>query len=89
MIEQMTLYRLTQDWHGLFEGVCVTEAQFEAVFFADKALFEPICDYDKKKMLEYEDDSFCSSMGVQCLLFWSEKELNIFLDKLENAKHNN
>ena len=73
------LYRLTQDLGGMPEGSCISENKFRGVYFTDKACFEPIEEYQKKDMIEYEDDDFCSSMGIECILFYNEQELDRFL----------
>lgn len=85
----MILYRLLEDWHGLFEGICLTEEQYRAVYYTDKVLFEPIQDFERKHMLEWEDDNYCNVMGVECLLFWTEAEVEKFLKKLERATSGN
>lgn len=80
----MILYRLTEDcrWLDLLEGSCVTEDKFKLVFFTDKALFEPIQEFEKQDMVKYEDDEYCMLKGIECILFYTQKELEKFLEKI-------
>lgn len=80
----MILWRLTEDcrWLQMLEGSCITEEKYSGVFYTDKALFEPIQDYERKDMIEYSDESYCIIHGIECVLFYNEKELENFLKKI-------
>lgn len=80
----MILYRLTEDcrWLNLLEGSCITEEKYDKVYFTDKSLFEPIQEYEKKDMIEYDDSEYCLLNGIECVLFYTQKELEKFLEKI-------
>ena len=80
----MILYRLTEDcrWLDLLEGSCITEDKFKQVYYTDKALFEPIQEYEKQDMIEHKDDEYCDAKGIECILFYTQNELEKFLQKI-------
>ena len=78
----MILYRLVQDWHDIPEGACITQEKYRLVYYTDRALFEPISDYEVQDMIEYEDKDYCAGIGIERLLFYTEFELQKFVDKI-------
>lgn len=78
----MILYRLVQDWGGILEGACVSREQFMGVFYTERALFEPISDYEFRDMIEYVDKEYCAGIGIEKMLFYNEFELQKFIDKI-------
>ena len=75
----MIVYRASEDYDGFLEGSCISEAQYENVYFADKVLWDRIEEFERRDMIEYQN-------GIQCLLFYTESELNNFLEKrLDNG----
>lgn len=82
----MILYRLTEDLGGIPEGACVSLSVFNSVYYLDRPLFEPVSEFEKKDFIEYKDEDFCNSLGIECLLFYTEIELQKFIDKnVENG----
>lgn len=82
-------YRLTQDWDGLPNGACISEAVFRNVYYLDKSLFEPIQDVEITDMIEYVDEGYCIRNGIEKLLFYTEFELQLFLDHQMEANDRN
>jgi len=80
----MILYRLVEDchWLNLLEGSCIIEERFEAVYFTDKALFEPIQEYEKKDMIVYDESRYCILKSIECMLFYTNNEYEKFLKKI-------
>lgn len=78
----MILYRLVQDWHGIPEGACITQEKYRLVYYMDRALFEPVSDYEIPNMIEYVDVEYCAGIGVERMLFYNEFELQKFIDKI-------
>lgn len=74
-------YRLTENWMGYDEGSCITEAKFKQIMYLDKPLFEPIMDYQIKDMLKWDGEVYCSSKGIEFILFYTPVELELFLNK--------
>lgn len=76
----MTLYyRLIENWGEWDEGICITENQYKGLYYIDKPLFEAVTDLDS--MFKFFDEKYCSEKGVEFLLFYSENNLNHFLNK--------
>lgn len=80
----MILYRLLEDcrWLNLLEGSCITEERFKGVFYTDRALFEPIQEYEIKDLIKYDNPDYCIANGIECMLFYTQNELEKFLLKL-------
>lgn len=80
----MIWYRLMEDcrWLNLLEGSCITEERFKKVFFTDKALFEPIQEYEIEGMIKYDDENYCVLNTIEFMLFYTQKELEKFLQKI-------
>lgn len=80
----MILYRLTEDSNrlNLLEGSSISEERYKAIFFTDRCLFEPIQGYERKDMKEYNDESYCVIKNIECMLFYNDKELEMFLCKI-------
>lgn len=80
----MILYRLMEDskWLNLLEGSCITEAKFKQVYYLEKPLFEPIQDFEKADMVEYNDSEYCTEKGIETVLFYTQSELEKFLLKI-------
>jgi hypothetical protein len=75
------VYRLSQDSSGLFEGACISEARYSEIKWFNRTLFDPIDDESRRDMIEHPDPEYCMENGVECLLFWNEKEINTFVSK--------
>lgn len=83
------IWRLTRDWEGLTEGSCISDVQYGKIYYLDKCLFEPIQDFEKKDMIEYQNETYCIENGLECILFYTPNELNRFLEKkFQNAINN-
>ncbi len=78
------IYRLTQDIGGLYEGSCVSENDYMRVGFHNKCLFEPISEEEVNSMIKYNDKEFCMDNSIDFLLFYNDRELNRFLNKISN-----
>jgi len=78
------LYRLTEDnnWLKLLEGSCLTEGKYKQVYYLDKISFEEIQDFERKNMIEYKDDEYMAEKGIEAVLFYTQKELEKFMEKL-------
>lgn len=85
----LVYYRLTQNFDGLPNGSCISEATFKNVYYLDKPLFEPISEVDIKEMIEYVDKGFCSRNGIERLFFYTEQELKLFLEYQERTNDQN
>ena len=82
----MILYRLMQDLGGIPEGACLRENVFQDVYYLDKTLFEPISEFEVKDFIEYKDTELCRNLGIECILFYTEFELQRFIEKgIENG----
>lgn len=82
----MILWRLTEDQGELPEGACITEAKYKNVYYLDRCLFEPVQEFEIKRMIEYEDKELCKSLGIEKLLFYNNHELEVFINKgIENG----
>lgn len=77
----MILYRLVQDFGDMPEGACISLEKFNRVYFLDKALFEPISDFEIPDLIEYKDEKYCGDLGIEKILFYSEFELQKFIEK--------
>ena len=82
------IYRLTEDHGGLLEGSYVSEEKFRSIYYLDKPFFEPIQDYEVRDMINYENEVYCIENGIDGLLFYNEKELNSFLNKIHECSGN-
>jgi hypothetical protein len=80
------MYRLTQYLHGLPEGACILEFRYKALHYLDRCLWEPIQDYEVKDMIKYDDEKYCFLHNIECLLFYTEHELDKFLNKEYESK---
>jgi hypothetical protein len=79
-------YRLSEDSGGLPEGACISQEQFKNVYYTDKPLFDLLEDFEEKDMIEYKDEDLCKSLGIKKILFYSDMELQKFIDKnVENG----
>lgn len=75
----MILWRLRDDHLELKAGSCITDGQFKSLFYLDKAMWEPIQEYEQADLLEYENEVYCIEKGIQKMLFYNEQELYEFL----------
>ena len=78
----MIIYRLCEDCEGVLEGSCISEGKYKQVYYLHKPLFEPIGEEDKKGMIEYKDETYCLQHGLECLLFYNQKEIDKFTEKI-------
>ncbi len=79
-------YRLTQDHKGQCEGICILEYRYKGLFYADRCLWEAIQDFELKDMIKYDDEKYCMTHDIECLLFYTEHELDKFLNKEYESK---
>lgn len=77
----MILYRLVEDYGGLPEGACISEEKFRTVYYTEMALFEVISDFEIPDLIEYHDTHYCIKMGIERVIFYSDLELQKFIDK--------
>lgn len=73
--------RLTQDFRQLLEGSVISDEDYKNVWFAHRCLFEPITEEEIIGMIKYDDQKYCSGMGIEFMSFYNTKELNLFFDK--------
>lgn len=80
----MILWRLYEDNRhtGLLEGSCISEEKYKEVFFSDKCLYSPIQEFEIRDFIEYKDDEYCIKKGIEKMLFYNERELQKFLEKI-------
>lgn len=78
-----------QDWDGLFEGACITEAQHKSLYYLDKSLYEPITEEGKEDWIEVDEPNYCEANGLKCLLFYDQSEVDLFLKKLKHVTSSN
>lgn len=78
----MILWRLTQDALGIYAGSCISEGQYKALYYLDRCLFEPLTEEDQGELIQSNEPQYCLEKGIECLYFYNENELNIFLSKL-------
>lgn len=78
----MILYRLSEDISGMHGGSCISEEKYKSVKWFNKCLYEAIFDLDRKEMIEHEDKEYCEENGIECLLFYSQDELEKFMKKI-------
>lgn len=79
----MTIYyRLVEDFRDLLEGSCITESEYKGVYFLNRVLFEPIVEDEIDGMFKYDHEEYCKKVGVLFMIFYTEKELNLFLNKI-------
>lgn len=80
----MILYRLMEDnrWLNLLEGSCISEEKYKEVYYISKPLFEIVEEIEIKDMVEYVNEGYCIDKGVEKILFYNERELQNFLNKL-------
>lgn len=76
-------YRLVQDFRGLMEGSCIKESDYESIYFLHKCLFEHLTERNMNEMVKWEDKKYCQNAGIEFMLFYNERELNLFLDKIQ------
>lgn len=79
----MILWRLTEDdrWLQLPEGACITDEKFKSIHYLSKPLFEPIQEFEIKDFIEYENEVYCMEKGIEKVLFYTQSELQKFLEK--------
>ena len=76
------LHRLTQDFGELKEGSRISEGKFNFVYYLDRPLFEPILDFEIQDMIEWNDTDYCVDNNIECMLFYTQNELENFLKKI-------
>jgi len=76
------VYRLVQDWNGMLEGWCVMEGQYKGMYYLDRPLFEQINEDDRSALIEFDDKKYCIENNIECVLFYTEKELERFKIKI-------
>lgn len=84
----MILWRLTQDHEGLPEGACISEFRYKELYYLNRPLWEPIQEYEIQDMIKYDDEKYCFLHNIEYLLFYTEHELNNFLNKEYESKIN-
>lgn len=77
----MILYRLSEDIAGMHSGSCIAEEKYKLVKWFNRCLYDPVFDLDRKEMIEHEDPEYCYENGIECLLFYNQGELELFLKK--------
>lgn len=78
-------YRLTENRMGLPEGATIREDQYKQIYYTDKCLFESVTDENIEDYIKYEDEGFCAANGIEFLLFYSQRELDKFLNSKFDA----
>lgn len=73
------LWRLVQNWNGLLEGSCITDAAYSKLYYADRILYEPISENDI--LIEIKNEKYCNENNVEKLLFYTKKEVDKFNDE--------
>jgi hypothetical protein len=75
------MWRLCEDLGGRIEGSCITDLEYSSLYFLEKVLYEPITEEDKEQMIELKDKEYCEKHGLSGLCFWSQEELDLFVQK--------
>jgi hypothetical protein len=83
----MIYYRLVQDHEGLPEGATITEDKFKSIPYLSKCYFEVVEDYQVRDFVEYENDNYCVEHGIEKMLFYNERELDLFLTKRNELQY--
>lgn len=76
------LYRLEQDWNGMIKGWCIMEGKYNGVYYLDKPLFSLLTEDDIKVMVKYDDKEYCIKNNIEAVLFYTDKELKNFKNKI-------
>jgi hypothetical protein len=81
----MILWRLDEDsrWAGLLESSCISEERYKSVYYTDKPLYSPIQDFEVQDLIEYKDEAYCIEKGIEKVLFYTQNELDLFLNKID------
>ena len=82
----MIIWRLCEDHGNRLEGECISDADYLALYYLEKPLYEPLLESDLKQMVELKDKEYCDKNGLVGLLFWSEMEKDIFVQKYKHDK---
>lgn len=79
------IYRLTEDnnWLNILEGSCITEERYNTIHYLSKSLFEPVAEFELKDFIEYKNELYCIEKGIEKILFYNDRELKVFLDKIQ------
>lgn len=85
----MIVWRLSQDWMGVFEGACISDEKYKKVYYADKILYEPVTDFGRDDWIEIEEKPYCEAKGLECLLFFDSGEVDLFYKKLKHVTDSN
>lgn len=85
----MIVWRVMQDWDGLFEGACISDEKFKGLHYLSRGVYEPILDGEREDWIELKEPNYCMAKGVECLLFIYGKEVNEFLKKLKHVTDSN
>lgn len=85
----LVIWRLNQDYRGLFEGSCVSEAKYKGIWYADRCIFSPISEDEFSDWIEVKEQPYIDAHGLEKLLFYSQFEVNDFYKKLKHARYLN
>lgn len=69
-------------WLNLLEGSCISEEKYNTVHYLSKSLFEPVQEFELRDFIEYKNELYCIDKGIEKVLFYNERELQNFLNKL-------
>jgi hypothetical protein len=77
----MILWRLCEDLGNRIEGYCISDLEYSSLYYLEKILYEPITEEDKDQMIELKNKEYCDKHGLAGLWFWSQMEVDLFLQK--------
>jgi hypothetical protein len=81
------MWRLTQYHEGLPEGATISEAKFAGIGYLSVCYFEQIQDFEIRDMVEYDNPTYCIENGIDKMLFYNERELDLFLTKRNELQY--
>ena len=77
----MILWRLCEDLGNKIEGSCISETEYSSLYYLERSLYEPISETDLEQMIELKNKEYCEKNGLSGLWFWSQMEVDLFLQK--------
>jgi hypothetical protein len=89
MDEVLVIWRLQQDWRGMFEGSCISEAKYKKIYYLDKVLWMPIAEDEFSDWIEVIEKNYCEAHGLEKILFYTPDEVAEFLKKLKHVRYLN
>lgn len=67
----------------MIEGWCISENQYNGIYYLDKPLFEPITELEQLELIHYDNKHYCTENNIECVLFYTNAELEKFKNKIK------